>query len=92
MGGPLSPLTWEVAFDPVMWIAQLAACCKALGYVDDLLSNIFGPGQLLLVYLILLAAAQAAGRGPVRGGDGERRRRLPTVRGAKYLRRLHEKC
>ena len=61
MGGPLSPLTWNIAFDPVMWTAQLASCSKALGYVDDLLSNIFGPGQLLLTYLVLLASTHAAG-------------------------------
>ena len=60
MGGPLSLLTWNISFDPVVWIAQLAACCQALAYVDDLLAEIFGPGQLLLSYLTLLAAAHQA--------------------------------
>ena len=61
MGGPLSPLTWNLAFDPIIWVSQLAACCTSLGYVDDLLSNIYGPGQLIFTYLILLTATHAAG-------------------------------
>ena len=60
MGGPLSLLTWNISFDPIVWIAQVAACCRALAYVDDLLTKVIGPGQLLLSYLTLLAAANLA--------------------------------
>ena len=61
MGGPMSPLTWNMAFDPILWIAEVAGSCGTLGYVDDLLAKIFGPGQAILVYLLLLAAAKMAG-------------------------------
>ena len=45
MGGPLSPLTWNVNFDPIIWATQLATCCEVLGYVDDLLANVVGQGN-----------------------------------------------
>ena len=61
MGGPASLLTWGVGFDPVAWIAQLAAGCNNITYVDDLLAKVFGPGQTLLAYLALLAATHRAG-------------------------------
>ena len=61
MGGPLSPLTWTMAFDPIVWISQMASCSGALAYVDDMLSLIFGPGQLILTYLVLLVATKMAG-------------------------------
>ena len=61
MGGPLSPLTWCMAFDPICWIAGMAAMCELLGYVDDLLALVFGPGHAMLIYLALLAATKAAG-------------------------------
>ena len=61
MGNPMSPLTWILAFDPVIWILEVAASCEALGYVDDLLTKVFGPGHLILCYLLLLAATKKAG-------------------------------
>ena len=61
MGGPMSPLTWDVAFDPILWITEVAGSCETLGYVDDLLAKIVGPGQAILIYLILLAATKMAG-------------------------------
>ena len=61
MGGPLSPLTWCMAFDPICWIAGIAAMCELLGYVDDLLALVFGPGHAMPIYLALLAATKAAG-------------------------------
>ena len=60
MGGPPHLLTWNLKLDPIVWIAQVAACCRALAYVDDLLTKVFGLGQLLLSYLTLLAAANLA--------------------------------
>ena len=61
MGGPMSPLTWNLAFDPILWITEVAGSCEALGYVDDLLAEIYGPGHAILVYLVLLALTKAAG-------------------------------
>ena len=60
MGGPLSPLAWNVSFDPVIWIAEILAVCRILAYVDDLLAKVSGPGQLTLAYLVLLAATHQA--------------------------------
>ena len=61
MGGPMSPLTWDLAFDPILWVTEVAGSCEALGYVDDLLAEIYGPGHAVLVYLLLLASTKAAG-------------------------------
>ena len=61
MGGPSSSLTWCLAFDPVAWVAAMAALCRVIIYVDDLLALIRGAGQAALVYLALLAATKAAG-------------------------------
>ena len=61
MGGPASLFTWALCFDPVSWIAMVAAGCKNLLYVDDLLGKVKGPGQTLLLYLALLASTHAAG-------------------------------
>lgn len=60
MGGPASLFTWAFGFDPVAWIAQVAAACSNLLYVDDLLGQTRGPGQTLLLYLALLAATKLA--------------------------------
>ena len=61
MGGPLSLLAWNFSFDPILWVSQLATCSEALGYLDGLLSNSFGPGHLLLNYLALLAMTHGVG-------------------------------
>ena len=42
-------------------IADVAAVCPELIYVDDLLALVFGPGHTVLVYLALLAATKMAG-------------------------------
>ena len=60
MGGPLSLLAWNLSFDPAIWASGLVACCEILAYVDDLLANVIGPGQLLLAYMLLLAATNTA--------------------------------
>ena len=60
MGGPLSPPTWNVGFDPVVWATQLAVCCDALAYVDDILATVTGPGQFLLTYMVLVVATNFA--------------------------------
>ena len=60
MGGPASMFTWCLAFDPVAWIAQIAAQCSNRTYVDDLMGKVFGPGQAMLLYLCLLAATRLA--------------------------------
>ena len=60
MGGPASCLSWALGFDPVSWIAAVAAAATNLTYVDDLLGRIRGPGQALLLYLCLLAATRLA--------------------------------
>ena len=61
MGGPASLFTWAFCFDPVAWIAKMAAACETLLYVDDLLGETRGPGQTLLLYMALLAATKRAG-------------------------------
>ena len=61
MGGPASTLTWELGFDPVSWVAGMAAMCALLVYVDDLLALVVGPGHAMLLYLSLLAATNEAG-------------------------------
>ena len=61
MGGPASLFTWALCFDPVAWIAKVAAACENLLYVDDLLAKTEGPGQTLLLYLAILAAIKQAG-------------------------------
>ena len=60
----MSPLTWDVAFDPILWITEVAGSCEALGYVDDLLAKVVGPGQTILIYLLSLAATKMAGSSP----------------------------
>ena len=60
MGGPASMFTWCLAFDPVSWIAAIAAQCCNRTYVDDLTGETFGPGQTVLLYLCLLAATRLA--------------------------------
>ena len=61
MGGPACMFTWNLGFDPVAWIAQVAAACKTILYVDELLALVVGPGQATLVYLAFLAATKTAG-------------------------------
>ena len=61
MGGPASLFTWALCFEPVAWIAMVAAGCSNLLYVDDLLGKVRGPGQTLLLYMALLAATHTAG-------------------------------
>ena len=58
MGGSASLLSWNVSFDPVAWITQLAAACGNLTYVDDLLGMNRGPGQTQPLYLCLFAATK----------------------------------
>ena len=60
MGGPASPCSWSMSFDPISWLAQVAAGCLNNTYVDDLEGETWGPGQALLLYLCLLAAAKLA--------------------------------
>ena len=53
--------TSGLGFDPVAWIAKMAAHCDNKLFVDDLLGLAFGPGQTLLLYLALLASTKRAG-------------------------------
>ena len=39
MGVPLSLLTWNMNFDPMIWATQIAACCETFAYLDDLLAS-----------------------------------------------------
>ena len=61
MGGTASMFLWALCFDPIAWIARMAAGCEISLFVDDLEGETtFGPAQTALLYLALLSATTAS--------------------------------
>ena len=61
MGRPASPFTWNVTYDPIIFILALALGIECPTYVDDLAGNCRGIGELFLLQILLLVVCQAAG-------------------------------
>ena len=61
MGGPASPLTWNIGYDPI--VAGLAAAVRIPDptYVDDLAAFVVGPAQAVRALIFLVFASWAAG-------------------------------
>ena len=61
MGGTASPLTWVLAYDPIVFAVQAATGAEAPTYVDDLSALTRGPRQTMRVMLTLPWLSLAAG-------------------------------
>ena len=69
MGGPMSPLTWVVAFDPVIWVTQFAATMEILGYIRSTGTNFRArtTGSCILDIISCLQTRRTcSGRAPLR--------------------------
>eukprot|EP00969_Alexandrium_andersonii_P168142 7433842-Alexandrium_andersonii.AAC.1 len=60
MGGPASPLLWCLGYDPLIEGTRRAAGADTPTYADDLMGEVVGPHQTLVVQFFLLAASKAA--------------------------------
>eukprot|EP00969_Alexandrium_andersonii_P233125 10293021-Alexandrium_andersonii.AAC.1 len=61
MGGPVSPLLWCLGDDPIIEGTRSATGADTPTYADDLMGEVVGPRQALLMQYFLLAASKAAG-------------------------------
>jgi hypothetical protein len=61
MGGPASPFLWNLAHDPLVTGLAVTLRIACLTYVDDLCALTVGLVQVTRLFLLFLAAGQAAG-------------------------------
>ena len=61
MGGPASPLTWNIGYDPVVHGLAVAVRAPTPTYVDDLAALVSGPSQAVRALIFLVFASWAAG-------------------------------
>eukprot|EP00969_Alexandrium_andersonii_P195676 8644590-Alexandrium_andersonii.AAC.1 len=54
MGGPVSPLLWCLGYDPLIEATQVATGADAPTYADDLMGEVVGPRQALVMQFFLL--------------------------------------
>ena len=59
MGGPASPLLWNMGYDPVLVGLSEALGIECPTYVDDLMALVRGPRQALEAVVRLLAVKLA---------------------------------
>ena len=61
MGGPASPFTWNLAYDPIIYGLSTAIIAFCPTYVDDLAGLIWGPQHAMMLIMFLLAAGHVSG-------------------------------
>ena len=61
MGGTASPLSWSLAYDPIVEGLSRALRVGTPTFVDDLAANTVGPAQTLAAQIFLIAASACAG-------------------------------
>eukprot|EP00969_Alexandrium_andersonii_P235683 10405559-Alexandrium_andersonii.AAC.1 len=61
MGGPVSPLLWCLGYDPLIEGTRVATGADTPTYADDLMGEIVGPRQALVMHFFLLAVSKAVG-------------------------------
>ena len=67
MGGPASPLCWNLGYDQVVFAVRAATGAPVPTYVDDLAALVTGAVQALRALIMLVFAGRIAGlRGFVR--------------------------
>eukprot|EP00969_Alexandrium_andersonii_P225281 9950154-Alexandrium_andersonii.AAC.1 len=54
MGGPVSPLLWCLGYDPLIEATRVATGADTLTYADDLMGEVIGPRQALVMQFFLL--------------------------------------
>ena len=61
MGGPASPFTWNLTYDPIIHVLAKALGIDCPTFVDDLAGNCRSPGELFLLQILLIVVCRPAG-------------------------------